>query len=136
MGHWGSHAISNDLATDWFASVMESVAEAVDDAFAEGTPETVRAACVLLEQLGETYIWPAERMEVQLQAGIALLWEIVASEWCDGFRDPDEVRASIVAPCQSGMSVIISPAARSRSQYLRPGGVSPMWQRIYFPKQA
>ena len=97
MGHWGSHAISNDLATDWFASVMESVAEAVDDAFAEGTPETVRAACVLLEQLGETYIWPAERMEVQLQAGIALLWEIVASEWCDGFRDPDEVRASIVA---------------------------------------
>ena len=98
MGAWGERAIDNDAAADWFIPIGKYLADQVEYVFSWPTAdneEEVRAACYLLEQIGETYIWDVERLGLQLARGIDMLREILASDWINTWKDPEAVRSAI-----------------------------------------
>ncbi len=61
MGSWGPHPTSNDSAADWFGELMDPIARAIDEVLRNENSSIYmfRAACWLLERVGEHMVYPS-----------------------------------------------------------------------------
>lgn len=82
MGAWGMDPWDNDGAADWFGDLW-SDSTMVDGVLAalnvEGDEATV-AALWLCSHLCRVYVWPIDRLDETLDAGIAAAERILAGE--------------------------------------------------------
>lgn len=90
MGIWGVNPWDSDAAADWFASFFEGfdIDARLADAFdAPDDYEVIRAACYILQVLGQSYVWPGDldRLDVYLARGIELLTAMIDPETGQAF---------------------------------------------------
>ncbi len=102
MGAWGYGPLQNDSAADWLGDIGEycsaQVAQVLDMGRMDAEWEEVRAACWLLERLGDTYVWPTEAFIAQVRQGIDwLMWLRDESGWHEDWNKPNDLRVSLDA---------------------------------------
>lgn len=89
MGAWGQEPWDNDTAGDFFGDLWEGtpVADRVLDALRSGDGEVMVAALWLCSELCRVYVWPIERYDETLSAGITAADLVLAREDDDGLLD-------------------------------------------------
>jgi hypothetical protein len=100
MGAWGYSPLQNDTAADWLGDIGDYCSQRVAQVFAQDfnkyEAEEIRAACLLLERLGESYLWPPQILQTQLKQGIAFLVELRDDEeWAAEWQEPNEIRNAL-----------------------------------------
>jgi len=104
MGTWGIEPWENDSAADWLAEMFEKTK--LDD-FIEKTLsldssdyyEEIRAASMVLIELGRKGVWPFEKLDCHLELAIAKLEEILGNSSCP-VNESKEIVAAITKEIQ------------------------------------
>jgi len=93
MGTWALAPWDNDIAADWYGSLMDRTK--LRDVWLEGinenpeeSPDIVRAAAALFVMLGRVYIWPIENYDDDLEMAIDALSQV---QKCDNYSDTPEI---------------------------------------------
>ena len=95
MGAWGMEPWDNDSAADWFGDLWRegNVVDAVLTALTGAGDESTVAALWLCSHLCRVYVWPIDRYDETLDAGIGAANRILAGEDEEGlvelWDDPD-----------------------------------------------
>jgi hypothetical protein len=96
MGCWGLESYENDSAADWFGDLWDefpfpSKVEETLKLDLEDNYEEIRAAAYVLLQLGQTFIWPVNSIDLHCDLAARRLEEMKALEIYSG----DDFQAQI-----------------------------------------
>jgi hypothetical protein len=99
MSAWGHEPWDSDDAADWFselitAKFVKQIALALRKD-PQDEYETIRAACYVLNVLGQTYIWPGDKLKPQLQAAIKSLRKVLESGVLEDRKIVSKVRKEL-----------------------------------------
>ncbi len=99
MGAWGHEPWDSDDAADWFSELISAkFVKQIDTALRkdpEDEFETIRAACYVLNVMGHIYIWPAAKLEPQLQQAIKSLRKVLESGVLEDVKLSGKVRKEL-----------------------------------------
>lgn len=97
MGAWGNEPTDSDQGADFMAEALRGVPARVRRGLADEDMMVVRAAAVIVQQLGFTYVWPAgvDDLDETLEMAVSRLEAVRDGEQPDAWADPSAVRRSI-----------------------------------------
>ena len=98
MGAWNFGPIDNDTAADWMGTTMakSKLPKLIGQGLKSKDTDEVRAAALLLEQVGYTYMYDIDVLDKHLKLAVKQLGKILKDDdWLSSWTDSGEVRKSV-----------------------------------------
>lgn len=98
MGAWSTGPLDNDTAADFMAGVMRKskLPKIIEKGLKGKCPEEVRAAAVMLEHVGYSYMYDVDVLDKHLILAVEKLQDILENKvWVESWNYPANARLAI-----------------------------------------